>query len=957
MKTKTKINLLIMTLGFLILISTINTKNMTDEQRISGDTLEIKEDVNLKIPKTSRSWWNNFTFIHIDGNWSTAASYEWCSGDGSWGNPYIIENISIDASSSPTESGIFINNSKNEYFILNNCTVYNTQGVWYKPNAGIKLENTNNGTLIKNNCSNNQLIGIHLLNYCENNTIKENILTYCQSGIYLTQNCHNNRITGNIVLSNGNNGIRLGYDCEYNKILENNAYSNGDYGIMVDHNCNHNTISGNTANNHVYYGIYIWFGSNNNTISGNTAKDNGFGIYLENSCDDNNIMRNTANENSHGIILDFRCDNNTISGNAIQDNWMRGVVLTSDNDDNIIINNDISNNITSDQDTGIWVYGNSDNNTVVGNHIKDNQDYGIILGNGENNTIYYNSFKGTTTWYAEDTGTNNHWNNSLIGNYWENYTSPDSNSDGIVDTPYSWITGGSSEDNFPVVETPLHNGEKIHIDNTGVNAWNWSKTAKLKFWCKGSGGKSKPYIIECLEIDGGGSENCILIEESDVYCKVQNCEIYNAGKNGISLHNVNNSQLIGNDCKNNTWAGISLDRSNNNDVKRNYLSDNSEDGIYLGASGSSGIIYSCYNNISGNTITTNEEDGIFISAEGWGTAIVKVNNNTISDNVLTANEEDGIYITSDGFGSAIVEANNNSIYGNTLNLNEGHGISLSAWQEESSVVELKFSNITGNILRENVRSGILLDNCSYTFLTENKLYGNGIGFTELNIPHTLKYTTHTIDTTNTANDKPIYYYTSEIGLEPSDFTDAGQIILMYCQDSVISDVDVSNATIGIYAYLGTNITIYNNNASHGYIGMLLLYFGGGNITENNANHNELAGMYLYSQSNDNDITQNTANNNSYGIALENSHANLISGNTLLNNTICIYQENCIDNVLIGNDCGKPAAGGGGSSGGGGGGSSGDGEETIPGYNILFILASICIISVVMSKKFRKSLKI
>ena len=78
----------------------------------------------------------------------------WCSGDGSWGNPYIIENVTIDASSSPTGSGIFINNSKNEYFRIENCTIFNVGAG--QTNAAIKLDHTENGTLFDNNCSNNQ---------------------------------------------------------------------------------------------------------------------------------------------------------------------------------------------------------------------------------------------------------------------------------------------------------------------------------------------------------------------------------------------------------------------------------------------------------------------------------------------------------------------------------------------------------------------------------------------------------------------------------------------------------------------------------------------------------------------------------------------------------------------------------------------------------------------------------
>ena len=56
-------------------------------------------------------YWNNLSFIYIDDNWSATSNYAWCNGDGSIGNPYILENITIDAISSPTGSGIIYKNS------------------------------------------------------------------------------------------------------------------------------------------------------------------------------------------------------------------------------------------------------------------------------------------------------------------------------------------------------------------------------------------------------------------------------------------------------------------------------------------------------------------------------------------------------------------------------------------------------------------------------------------------------------------------------------------------------------------------------------------------------------------------------------------------------------------------------------------------------------------------------
>ena len=58
--------------------------------------------------------------------------------------------------------------------------------------------------------------------------------------------------------------------------------------------------------------------------------------------------------------------------------------------------------------------------------------------------------------------------------------------------------------------------EKIHI--AGNQGWSDAKTAGI---CTGSGIYSDPYVIENLEIDAEYNGSCILIEDSDIYFKIQ----------------------------------------------------------------------------------------------------------------------------------------------------------------------------------------------------------------------------------------------------------------------------------------------------------------------------------------------------------------------------------------------------------------------------------------------------
>ncbi|MCJ7648258.1 MAG: hypothetical protein MUP85_06570, partial [Candidatus Lokiarchaeota archaeon] len=71
----------------------------------------------------------------------------------------------------------------------------------------------------------------------------------------------------------------------------------------------------------------------------------------------------------------------------------------------------------------------------------------------DNNSIYQNFFLENGK-HAEDDGTDNKWNSTSIGNYWDNWTSPDvSPNDGIVDVPYTHIGGSAgSIDYLPIAE-------------------------------------------------------------------------------------------------------------------------------------------------------------------------------------------------------------------------------------------------------------------------------------------------------------------------------------------------------------------------------------------------------------------------------------------------------------------------------------------------------------------------
>ncbi|MFX1461230.1 MAG: NosD domain-containing protein, partial [Promethearchaeota archaeon] len=193
MKVKSR-NIFIFLVLFLIIFP-ISTQN-----NIKNSIETVREDLKVRLFNLKPAgFWNNFTFIYITGlNWTIANQSDWCSGSGTWDNPYLIENMIINATDSPIGCGIFIENSINVYFKITNVTIFGTFN-------GIKLENTNNGVLFGNILSDNTHSGINLV-ACDNNTILRNtLMNNGMCGINLTSNCFDNKIIENTIKNEGTN--------------------------------------------------------------------------------------------------------------------------------------------------------------------------------------------------------------------------------------------------------------------------------------------------------------------------------------------------------------------------------------------------------------------------------------------------------------------------------------------------------------------------------------------------------------------------------------------------------------------------------------------------------------------------------------------------------------------------------------------------------------------------------
>ncbi|MFX1432021.1 MAG: NosD domain-containing protein, partial [Promethearchaeota archaeon] len=148
-------------------------------------------------------------------------TYPWCSGEGTIDDPYIIENVSINAKN--YDIGISIYSSKGIYFKIINCLIQNAT-------IGIQLDTTDDGMVINTTISNNKNIGI------------------------LIHNCKRSQIIGNIIKNNTNYGISLnGPNSKSNNIYKNKFYENGKHALddaKVNFNSWYNSSIGNYWDNY-----------------------------------------------------------------------------------------------------------------------------------------------------------------------------------------------------------------------------------------------------------------------------------------------------------------------------------------------------------------------------------------------------------------------------------------------------------------------------------------------------------------------------------------------------------------------------------------------------------------------------------------------------------------------------------------------------------------------------------
>ena len=338
---------------------------------------------------------------------------------------------------------------------------------------------------------------------------------------------------------------------------------------------------------------------------------------------------------------------------------------------------------------------------------------------------------------------------------------------------------------------------------------------------------------------------------------------------GIYLVNSSSNILINNTVNSNDGVGIILeDSSSNNTLANNTVSGN-EEGILLEDS-------------SNNTLTMNTMSGNEYNFGVWGDIEDGDGLSHYIQHIDTSNTVDGkpVYylvtqqdyqIPDDAGYVGIVNSTNITVKNLTLE-NNSQGVLIAHTND---------SNIE-NVTVSNNEAGIFLEDSSNNTLTSNTMSGNEYNFGIIGC--ILSHYIHSIDTSNTVDGKPIYYWVDEHDRRIPD--GAGFVGIVNSTNITVSNMTLTSNFEGMFLAFSRNSRIENVTSSSNEAGICLFSSCNNTITKNDVNDNECGICLVFSDNTNNTITNNTVNDNSVGINLEDSCSNTITNNTLNNNKWC-----------------------------------------------------------------------
>ncbi|MHA1613286.1 MAG: right-handed parallel beta-helix repeat-containing protein [Candidatus Thorarchaeota archaeon] len=360
----------------------------------------------------------NYTesYVHHDQIWiqsneefSIQAAAESWAGDGSDENPYVITGYLFDCESQPLRiwhTTVHWTFTGNEIFGVGGAILC---GSW--------IENVTHGAIVNNEIHNRH--SALAMSDVREFTVTGNYIHDCWgNGIeFFAAGMSNTLVQDNIVENIGGAGLyaTISSDC----VVKNNTFTNIDnIGIALMGQSPNCDVIDNTISNTVSSGMIV-SNPDNGIVAGNfiTHADSQ-GIYLNTPIDcviSSNTITEVTGDGMRVVNAEFTEFSENLIGNCTEN----GFKITS-----------------------------GTNTSVHWNSVYNVSEYAVNLeANSGNFSVKFNTFidNGVDCQVCDD-GTSN----LVSQNYYDDWSSPDADADGYVDTPYALDGDAESQDEFPL---------------------------------------------------------------------------------------------------------------------------------------------------------------------------------------------------------------------------------------------------------------------------------------------------------------------------------------------------------------------------------------------------------------------------------------------------------------------------------------------------------------------------
>ncbi len=424
--------------GQVILVN-CNSLNLTNQNFNTPNSIMIVYSSNLLIHNNTVNYPNAKSICLIDSNNNSLYqnSFNNCYFTNSSQNRISENSLLCD------EISIIISDKSNMNIISNN--------IMSSSIAGIKIDHSTQNKIIQNIITSDYGI---LLYFSTENFITDNELI--KGGITIEGNQYEHYKHSEIANNTVNGKSILYWQDKNGMIVPTSA------GQIILLNCNDIKIINQDLSN-VSRGILIAF-STNILISGNSIwNENLIGIYIYGSQNCNISNNLIFNNKRHGILI-LGSENLGIHNNNISSNYLEGILIENSNDINISYNF-----ISTNGNLGIYFYSVKDG-IIFNNTLLSNRGAGVYLDNSKDFIISWNTFfennmnpRHRPFWdtQAVEEISSDTKENIFVFNYWSDWISPDINSDGFIDEPYTLFL--NNQDPYPLTKPVYENLPQSHL--------------------------------------------------------------------------------------------------------------------------------------------------------------------------------------------------------------------------------------------------------------------------------------------------------------------------------------------------------------------------------------------------------------------------------------------------------------------------------------------------------------